>query len=227
MTHYTPKRLKLVQTGYEGYNGPIGEYEFADGVSVEHIPLVARDRLSAAFQMVEVDDEGDEQEASVAARLVREKVLSVEPTEPLSRMSDEEKAVENITVLLGSEAAIPLYSRAALEAVAGAGGIAAVRVLAEPWDVRSKSIPDLINQIERAQMNYRTDRIEALVRKGVSTEEAEALFALREDAPGVEPKVKPKAEVAAEPVAEPAPAASPALNEAAATGDLAAALNAE
>lgn len=216
----TPKRLKIVQKGYEGYNGPIGEYEFVDGISTETIPLNVRDRLAAAFQMVEIDEDGTELAASVADRLVRDRANVIERTAPLKRMSDEDKAEENIAVLLGKEKLKPLLNREALEAAAADGGIAAVRKLAEPWNVKSKSIPELIAMIEKAQADYRADRMEVLTRKGANKADLEKLFELK----GVEVPVK-AAPKKTEPT-EPAPA-TPALNEAAATGDLAAALNAE
>lgn len=235
MNPYVSKRLRLTQKGYENYSGPIGAYEFVDGVSEELIPLNARNRLAAAFQMVEIEEDGTAHDASVAARMLRDRELQASLAEPLARMSEADKAAENISSLLGAEALKPLYSRAALEAVAEEAGIAGVRVIAEAWDVRSKSIPDLIQMIEKAQADYRTDRIEALTAKGADRAEVEALFVLRDEKPGVEVKPRkaadsaPVAEPAVEPAAEPVadPALPDAVIEAAVSGDLAAALNAE
>jgi hypothetical protein len=252
MTNHVSKRLRLVQKGYENYSGPIGAYEFVEGVSVELIPLNARDRLSAAFQMAEIDEDGAEMPSGVAERLVRDRANRVEPTAPLVRMNEEDKRVENIRVVLGAEALRPLYTEAVLEKVAKDKGIAGVRVLAETWDVRSKSIPDLIGMILNAQSVYVNERVESLVGKGADRAEVEAMFALSDEVPAIEDKPRaPKAEkaekvtvgmvdaeagdeggfVTADPVApkvqtETKPEeASDAVQTAAATGDLAAALN--
>lgn len=216
MTNLVSKRLKLVQKGYEQYSGPIGEYEFVDGVSVELIPLNARDRLSAAFQMSEINEDDTEVAAGVANRLVLDRANVIESTEPLARMTEEEKVEENIRALIGGEIVKPIYSKEALEAVAAESGIAGVRALASIWDVRSKSIPDLISLIAKAQDSYAAERTDELVKNGASREEALLLFTPKETVPAEALVEDVKSVVAAE----------TAIQIAAAAGDLAEAINA-
>lgn len=242
MTNQTSKHLKVVQKGYEGFTGPIGAYDFVDGVSVEKIPLHVRDRLSAAFQMIEVEDDGSDSEAlaGVASRLVLDRKLRLERTDPLPRQSAAEKAAENVRAVVGNEKIKPLYTQAVLEAVASDKGIAGVRELAAVWGVRSKSIPDLIGQIINAQSVYVNERVALLVEKGAKKDDVEKLFVLSDEAPAdaapapvanepgrlvKEPAVEPEAPVIDGPIVADKIVVNPVL-EAAATGDLAAALNA-
>lgn len=230
MSNLTSKRLRLVQKGYENYSGPIGQYEFVEGLSVELIPFSARERLAAAFQMVEINEDGVEIDASVADRLLREKLIFADKIEPLVRQTEEEKTLENIGAIVGNEVIKALYSVKALEKVATEKGIAGVRVVAEPWSVRSKSIPDLIRLIAKAQSDYALDRVASLAGKGVPEVEARALFVFVDEVPAAVfeadasavPRA-PKPETVTEPVAK--PVTEPELNIAAASGDFAAAIS--
>lgn len=211
MDNLKPKRLKIVQKGYEGYSGPIGPYEFKDGVSVEYIPLNQRDRLAAAFQMVEIEDDGTEVPAGAPARLLRERAREAEAAKPMPRMTEAEKRADDIRVLLGGVKPRPTYTRAALEEVAEKDGIAGLRAVAEPWGVRSKSIPGLIDLILKAQDEYVEATVADLIAKGVPEQEARELFV-----PSMAANEKP---------AEPAGPDAGDKRAAAASGDMAAAIN--
>lgn len=53
-------RLRLIHPGWEHFTGPLHTVEFVDGVSVDPVPQVQRDHLSASFDMVEyIDAEND------------------------------------------------------------------------------------------------------------------------------------------------------------------------
>jgi hypothetical protein len=234
MSNFNPKRLRVVQKGYENYTGPIGEYEFKDGLSLEYIPFNARERLAAAFQMLEIDEDGSQRDASVASRILRDHELNAALAETLRRQTDAEKIIENVSIVVGSAEIREIYTTAAIEDVASKYGIAGLRIIAEPWNVRSKSIPELINLIDKAQQAYRAQKIEELLNKGVLADDAEAMF---------NPKgVVPTELLEGKPVAAPQDTAAPkaaskdanapvaasqdtAALKAAATGDLAAAVS--
>lgn len=239
MSLFASKRLRIVQAGYENYTGPIGAYEFVDGVSVETIPLIARDRLAVAFQLVEIEDDGTEVAAGPAQRLLKGLNLALEPSAPGQRQTEEEKLEENVRALLGGELVRVLRTRSNLEAVADKMGIAGVRLVADPWGVRSKSIPALIDLILGAQLEYMERRVDALVKHGASEADARELFSLRDDVPMPETEQDAKAreltQVAAitSPATEvhnekqPEPAVEPSVVDAAEAGDLSSALNLE
>ena len=234
MDNLTSKRMRLVQTGYENYTGPIGPFEFEDGVSVEHIPLFQRDRLAVAFQLVEINDDGTEQGAGPAERLLRDKVIEAESTAPLERQAPDEKQREELSVLMKGEKIPVLRSEANLNAVADNQGIAGLRLIAEEWNVRSKAIPTLITLILGAQKAFIEKRAAFLRKNGAAEDAALALFVLSDDAPmPVHPKDALKAAPSlapAAPVNVPAPAqietpAVPSRVEAAAEGDMSAAIS--
>lgn len=227
------KHLRLVHAGYENYTGPIGAYEFVNGVSVEAIPQNARDRLATAFQFMEVAEDGSEVMAGGPARMLREAVLTVEPTQKLLRQTEGEKHAEDLRALLGGERVRTLRSRKNLEGVADKMGIYGVRLVAGAWKVRSKSIPDLIDMVIEAQAAYVERRVEALVEKGADAASARALFILSDDVPmpvsekEAEKKIMDANEAAAAPApSTPAPVSAQTEVAAAATaGDMAAAIS--
>lgn len=219
------KRLKLTQSTHIGYTGQIGRYAFVDGISVEEIPLNERNRIGANFGCVEIEDDGAEGvDPSPAANVLAAQLRPALATS-LKRQTEAEKTIENAKAVFG-DAPKPLYTSAAIEAVAARHGIAGVRVLAAVWQVKSKSIPELIRLVEEAQSAYISGSVRELTAKGVPADEIQKLFekaavvdpALFGAAPVIEPVAAPVAEPVAAPVAEP-------VNVAAATGDLAAAIS--
>lgn len=182
MSYFEPKRMRIVQSGYETYTGPIGPYEFVDGESVEEIPLAARDRLAVAFEMVEFDEESG-RPAGPAQRLLDGYNVALESPEPLERQSDIEKRAEDIRAMIGSEKVRAMRTRENLENVADKMGIAGVRLVAEDWNVRSKSIPALIDMILGAQLEYAEARVNDLIKAGAAEDDVRSMFQLKADLP--------------------------------------------
>lgn len=163
------KHLKIVAKGFEGYNGLLGQDRFVDGVSVEPLPRNVRDRLSATMQMIEIDAEGEEQAAGVAHRLVSDSEMRAPVLEESPRMTESEKIEEMRQRILRGEK-IPVsrfYTLGELEAVADKSGIKGLRVIADPWGLKSKRIVDLIRAILTAQDNYNEQRKIALAQVGL------------------------------------------------------------
>lgn len=172
------KYLRLIQKGYEGYTGPIGSYEFANGVSVSQLVRPDRDRIAAAFECSEFETAGgSENLAGVAHRLVAESKAMSEAHEPLARQTDDEKEIENASAALAGEPMRQIFTREDLEAVADKKGLAALREVAKPWDVKHRSIPALISLVLTAQQVWVETRAKALEGKGI--DEATFLASLR------------------------------------------------
>jgi hypothetical protein len=212
------KKLKFTQHGFLSYTGPIGMYQFVDGVSTEAITRADRDRLSTAFQFAEVDDEGNEQEAGVAARLVSDSAIRM-PTTNLERQTDEDKEAEGRRAqLMAAKPEVELMTRAQLEQLARKHGIKGLRSeVADKWGVKNRSIPLLIDEILVAQNNW------------ISTRNEQANLATKVEAP-VEPVEPVAADEGLTDEQLAAEAESTVLTEddaelAAATGDMGAALN--
>lgn len=216
------KYLKLTQKGYENYSGPIGSYEFVDGLSVEPVHRVDRDRLAAAFQFDEIDDDGIVMEAGVAARLLRDRAEVAEVVAPTPVSTQAELDAEHaafLKTIARDTAGLPIYTRIQLEKIIDKGGMAALRKIAEPWNVKHRSIPDLVKLVLDAQAAHQATRTAAM--QFATDSEAELAT--------VPAKVEPVAEPVVEPTAEPV-SASPVLSDvaqAAMTGDLSVALQSD
>lgn len=215
------KKLKLTGRIYVGYTGQIGRYDFVDGVSVEEIPLNERLRISANFDVVEVEEDGADGENPSPALLVINNKTTPAEIVSLERQTDAEKTDENVQAVMGSEKPRTLLSKEALEAVIASSGIAGLREIANEWGVKHKSIPVLLQMVIDAQDHYIVQQGRVLAEKGIPVEEIANLLKL------VTPVVEaPAPKMVKAKVAEaPAPVAEKAVNTAAATGDLAAALN--
>lgn len=236
-----PKYLKMVQAGYLNYTGPIGAYEFVDGISTVMIPRNDRDRLSTAFQFVEFTEEGvDEIPAGVAARMLSEGATLATSEEPLQRQTDDEKKIEDASVQVAAETTPTIYSREELEKIADKKGINGLRDIAERWNVKHRSILPLMALIEQAQDGWLAQRQAEFEARGLTREAFEASL---KPAPAAEEVVSEGTEPAAEitePAAEetfddpvPEEITSPEISEedllkqAAASGDVSAAVNQE
>lgn len=152
------KFLRLIQSGYEDYSGPIGPYEFKNGVSEHQIPRVDRDRLAAAFEFVEYENEGDEHvPAGVAYRLIALSGVRADVVEPTVRQTEEEKLAEGkaLTKTVAKDmSSRAILSRADLERIADKRGIAGLRDIGDSWGVKSREIMKLIGMIVEAQDFY-------------------------------------------------------------------------
>lgn len=188
------KHLKIVSKGFETYTGNLGGIDFVDGMSAHPVPRVFANRLTAAMQMVEVDENGVEIEAGVAARLITEAAARAPVIEPLQRQTEEEKIAENVDVASQATVSdVTFHTREELEAILEKDGIKGLRAVAEPWKVKDRSAVKLMEMILEAQARYtdqRNARIAALAAEApvVVVEEPEQAAGETEDAAVVDPK---------------------------------------
>lgn len=204
------RHLKLIQRNYVGYTGQIGRWDFVDGVSVERIPPVERVRIAANFHVIEIDDEGNDLGSpSPSQAVVANHRTRLELRQPLPRQTEEEKQDENVRAVMGAEDRRVLLTREALEKVVEESGIAGLREVAALWNVKSKSIPVLLQMVLDAQDAYAEATRQTLIKKGVPADEIERLLTPLSEQPKPEQRsiVEQK------------------LVEAAKTGDMAAAIS--
>lgn len=239
------KKLKIVSAGYEGYNGPIGAYEFVDGVSVEEITEPNRRRLAAAFEMVEIDSEGVEEHASPAARLIslRENVAPV--IDESGRQTPEDRLTELAVGDLLKRPVRPTMTHDEIAQVLEKKGGQALRELGNEWGVKHRSFVVLMQMIADVMEDDRKDRAAAFAK--LSAEDLASLVELRPDLViDVMPELVPAKAETTDPAPEDAPADEPGapdegeakpedataaddagVSQAARSGDLSAALNQE
>ncbi|SER26062.1 hypothetical protein SAMN05216548_11411 [Faunimonas pinastri] len=149
------KHLRITAKGWEGYTGHIGMVEFVDGRSVSVVPQVLADRVSASIGVVEIDEDGLEDEAGAAARIIGGATLTVQ-IDPLARASEADREAEQkrLKDTAGRPPADTLYTQKELMAIADDKGINGLREIAKPWGVRDRSIPGLLVAILKAQAEF-------------------------------------------------------------------------
>lgn len=150
-------RLKLSGSRWAGYTGNIGTVDFKDGISAYPVPRNIADRLSAAIAMVEVDEEGNELgEAGVVTRVIRDSALRAPVLAPLERQTEAERKVEDLRNTLKANKAPTdtFYTVDELHAIVDEKGIKGLRAIAEPWNVKGKAIPALIEAIIASQNKF-------------------------------------------------------------------------
>lgn len=169
------KKLRLVQQGYENFTGQFGRHEFVDGVSVDLLGRVERDRIAASIQCTEIAESGEEIDAGPAARILTTGNIAVEVVPEQAVMSEDELKVmrlkELIAIVTAKQGDRVLHTKESLMKIADKGGIEELRKLAEPFKVRSKSIVGLIDAILDAQDRVTADiaRMEARARAEIET----------------------------------------------------------
>lgn len=149
--------LKIVAPGWAGYNGLIGQITFRDGMSVEPVPQAQADRITGVLKFVEVDAEGNEiGHAGAAQRLIQMAAERAPVRALLARQTDAERRAEELADAI--KHSVPpvevFYTKAQLEEIAEKGGMKALRAVAEPWQVKNRSIPALIEEILGAQAKF-------------------------------------------------------------------------
>jgi hypothetical protein len=146
------RHVKITQAGFEGYTGHIGIIDFADGVSVEPLPAIIVNRISAALEIAFVNEDGSTEQAGVAYQLVGGATLPAEVVEPLKTATQEQlDADRKARDGASQEVALTDYTEASLQAIADKEGIKGLRPIGEDLDVRERSIPGLIDLILKKQ----------------------------------------------------------------------------
>jgi hypothetical protein len=212
------KFLKLTQKGFQNYSGPISVYEFKDGVSVEPIPQHERDRLAAIMEFDEIAENGKENPAGIAQRLVVESEQRAPKKEVFAVQTAEEKIAEEKAAAEKAAGDLKkIYTEDELDQIIDDGGIAALRRVAKIWNVKNRSIPTLRQMVLDEQEKYlaeegsRVERHKKAVEEVVRQTEAANAPAQTEDQ--------------VEDVTEDDDDADDDIIDAAVTGDLSAALS--
>ena len=142
-------KVKIIQKGWEGYNGTFGAAVFKDGVA--EVPSRAEAlRIGSLVRLVQVETDGTEGGAvSPAQEILNTKGLSAQVVESRRAEAVEDEQTETAEDEDSSDVkeTRPTYSREQLEAIADEKGIAGIREIAAPLDVKGTSIAGLIGDI--------------------------------------------------------------------------------
>ena len=207
------KHLRVIHKGYEGFTGFLGRYEFVDGISIEKLTRNERDRMAAGHTYMEINEDGSEEPAGIAHRMISTRARPAEVETPLERRSEKDKRDETIRNILGAENRPDVKSRKQLEDIADKSGIAGLREIGDAWEVRERSIPALIEKILGAQELFLESRNLKIQRAtGVKPEPQPASQPAPQPEPKPELQPEPKPELQPEPKPEPQPVSQPVPN---------------
>ena len=129
------KTVKIVEQGWDKFNGNLGGVDFIDGVSERPLNDIEINRLSAGLRIEDVDSGN---QLGVGANLVEARfTASVESSSLNTQDSEPEQVAKKQS----------LYTREQLEQIADKGGIVELRKIADSLGVKGKSIQTLIEAI--------------------------------------------------------------------------------
>lgn len=166
-------RVKIIAKGFETYNGVLEGVQFENGLSTEIMSERAAERIGAFMRCVDADTEED---LGAGARLVRQRTQGQAPRPPLQRVErtptgKEKKPIANRRVVSYD------FTKADLEAVADKDGIQGLRKVAEQYDVRGRSIREIIDAMMALKANEDAKRAAETVKEAEArvTHQAEAV----------------------------------------------------
>lgn len=145
--------IKIIQPGWDKFNGDLEGVRFENGVSTEHLNLNAAERLGSMFDIVDLESG---EPISAASRLLKGREQTVSPGRATIRVEDI-KAQEDSEVISDAEEIVessveekqelefPAYTREQLEKIADEGGITKLREFAKDYDVKGNSIIKIID----------------------------------------------------------------------------------
>lgn len=146
MNPFRPRRLRVIESGWDGYSGYVGTVLFERGVSVDLVSFREQQILGGILR-VESMDEGEEgTQLGPAAELVRSRDIDADH-ERVAATAQGVPVGEHGEVRL----AVERYTREELEEIADRRGISGLRDIAAPYGVKGRSITELINEILQAQ----------------------------------------------------------------------------
>lgn len=136
------RRLKIIEPGLEAYTGPIGGYDFVDGISEHAVGWQEANRIGAAMRVEDADEEG--YQISPAVHMFRIRDLPADSAEVLADGKNIE--IDGETVPISQR-----FTRDELENIADKKGLPGLREIAARWEVGARSINDLIDRIVESQ----------------------------------------------------------------------------
>lgn len=149
-------RIKIIQPGWEGFTGDIGQTAFEDGVSVDHASRRQIDIIGASLTLVEVDEDGDEtgEDPRLQHALITETALRAPVLEGLVVATDADmKSVAAIKTV--DPSTIVFHTKDELEAIGSEKGIAGLREITDALGVKARSINEAVKIILKTELKLR------------------------------------------------------------------------
>ena len=139
---YKPRRLRIVEPGFESVTDRIGLVDFVDGVSTQPVNYQEASIIGANFRTEDADESG--YQISPAATMDRFQHTTIEDDVVRAFGAGEH-------VNLNGGAVMERFTLTELEAIADRNGLSGVRDIARAWGETGRSIKECIDAILTAQ----------------------------------------------------------------------------
>lgn len=144
-------KVKIIAKGFEKYNGIIEGVQFTNGVSEESVSQFAAERIGAFMKVVDADTE---KPLGLGYRMANARTSGVKPRPPLQRIERTKTGKEKKSIKEAAKKTVTYeYTREELEQAADKGGIQALRKIADQYDVRGRSIAEIIDSMMALKAN--------------------------------------------------------------------------
>lgn len=139
-------KLKITEPGWENFSGNLGVTMFDGGVSINEVPRVEINCISASIRVVELET-GESVGALGLDADAQNKPCTSHNLKNMEEIFAEQAAGVAPAVVAAFVAGADSYTKEELEKVADKGGIAGLREIAEPLGLKGTSIGKLIELI--------------------------------------------------------------------------------
>ena len=138
-----PAKLRLLESTFAGYTGVLCGVEFVEGVSTKELPFVDQQRICASMRAETIEGRN----VSASGQFSERHDISLEDA-----IKTEAKAPKIVPMERGEATPnLQKFTRAELESLADAEGIAGLRLIGNPLGVKAKAIGEMIDGIVKAQ----------------------------------------------------------------------------
>ncbi len=142
--------VKIVEKGFETYNGIIEGVQFENGVSAEPMSQFSAERVGAFMKIVNADSD---EPLGMGYRMANTRSQGSAPRAPLEKIvrtstGKERKSIKKQTKVVSYD-----FTKEQLEDVADKGGINDLRKIADQYEVRGRSIAEIIDSLMALKSN--------------------------------------------------------------------------
>jgi hypothetical protein len=141
------QRIRITEPGWASFTSHLGGVEFVDGLSVEAVAPSVINQLGAVLRIQAVDDNVQGGQGQI---LIDHHDDSAPVVEVMELQTQEELDVVTATASTPQRANVVVterYTRTQLEKIADERGIAGLRVIATPLNLKGRGILELIDEI--------------------------------------------------------------------------------